>query len=73
MLRVLITDKREAVVDADDFIFDDDFVNLFNGDDIVAMFDSGAVIGVYKPIPSEVVIKNAVSRKPYTLTEVEKL
>lgn len=73
MLRVLITDKREAVVDADDFIFTDDYVRLFNGDDMVAMFDSGAVIGVYKPIPSEVVITDAVKWKPYTLTEAVKI
>lgn len=69
MLRVLLTDNREAVVDADDFFFDEDYVGLYNGDAMVAMFDSGAVIGVYKPIPSEVVIKDASTWKPYTLTE----
>ena len=32
MLRVLITDKREAVVDADDFIFADDYVKVKSKD-----------------------------------------
>ncbi len=50
MYKVMLTDKREALVDADDFSFSEqDFVKLFKDGAIVAMFERLYVIGVYQP------------------------
>lgn len=48
MYKVLLTDKREALVDADGFNFIEGSMKLFKDDSVVAFFDSDYVIGVYQ-------------------------
>ena len=58
MYKVMLTDKREALVDADGFSFIEGSMKLFKNDSVVAFFDSDYVIGVYQTEPPYLFISN---------------
>lgn len=58
MYKVMLTDKREALVDADSFSFIERSMKLFKDDSVVAFFDSDHVIGVFQTDPPYLFIRN---------------
>lgn len=58
MYKVILTDNREALVDADSFSFIQGSMKLFKDDSVVAFFDSDYVIGVYQTDPPYLFIRN---------------